>query len=151
MTTLLQSVRAACLLLAFVLSLALGMPAAQAEQKQIFGEYEVHYILLPTVSLNAKIADQYGITRAQDRALVNVSVLGGDGKAVLSKVSGVSTNLLGQPQTLRFDEVREGDAIYYLSLLRHADEEHHRVVLEVVLPDGNTAEVRFQQLMYWER
>ena len=143
---LLATVRAATLML-----LTLWLPAAQAEQKQVFGEYEVHYILLPTLSLNAKIANQYGITRAQDRALVNVSVLDSDGQAVLSQVTGTSTNLLGQPQTLVFDEVREGNAIYYLSLLRHADEEHHRVVLQILLPDGNTAEVRFQQLMYWER
>lgn len=145
------TILSAALRTATLVLLSLWLPAAQAEQKQVFGEYEVHYILLPTISLNAKIANQYGITRAQDRALVNVSVLDSDGHAVPSQVSGVSTNLLGQPQTLVFDEVREGSAIYYLSLLRHADEEHHRVVLQVVLPDGNTAEVRFQQLMYWER
>ena len=124
--------------------------SAHGEQKQVFGDYEVHYIVLPTVSLNAEVADKYGLPRGRNRSLVNISVLDLDGKAVSAIVTGSSTNLLGQSQTLQFAEVREGDAIYYLALLRHANEEYHRVAIDVVLNNSNTTALRFQQQMFWE-
>jgi hypothetical protein len=122
-----------------------------AEQQMTFGEYEVHYIVLPTTDLNAKVADKYDLPRGRDRALVNVSVLDGNGTPVSAKVSGSSENLLGQRQQLSFTEVTEGTAIYYLSLLRHADEEYHRVALNVELPNGEVGELRFRQQMFWDR
>ena len=122
-----------------------------AEQQMTFGEYQVHYIVLPTTDLNAKVADKYDLPRGRDRALVNVSVLDGSGTPVSANVSGSSENRLGQRQQLSFTEVTEGTAIYYLSLLRHADEEYHRVALDVVLPNGVVGELRFRQQMFWDR
>ncbi len=123
---------------------------AHGEQKQVFGDYEVHYIIVPTVSLNAEVAAKYQLPRGRNRSLVNVSVLNLDGNAVSATVTGSSTNLLGQSQTLEFTEVTEGPAIYYLALLRHANEEYHRVAIDVTLPNSQTAELRFQQQMFWE-
>ena len=122
-----------------------------AEQKQVFGDYEVHYIILPTVSLNAEVAARYSLPRGRNRALVNISILDADGAGVAAAVEGRSTNLLGQAQTLDFNEVIEGDAIYYLALLRHADEEYHRVAIDVALPNGEVGSLRFQQQMFWEQ
>ena len=137
-------------LLVLLLSSLLVTPA-QAEQKVVFSDYEVHYILLPTTFLKADIADKYDLRRSKDRALVNVSVLDLQGSPVQAEVRGSSENLLGQRQNLTFDEVVEGEAIYYLALLRYADEEFQRVTLNVVLPNGELAEIKFQQKMYWER
>ena len=139
-----------CTLLFLLLSSLLVTPA-QAEQKIVFSDYEVHYILLPTTFLKADIADRYNLRRSKDRALVNVSVLDLQGSPVQAEVRGSSENLLGQRQNLTFDEVIEGEAIYYLALLRYADEEFQRVTLNVVLPNGELAEIKFQQKMYWER
>jgi uncharacterized protein DUF4426 len=125
--------------------------AAFAEQKQVFDDFEVHYIVLPTTFLNAKVANKYNLPRGRDRALVNVSVLDKDGQPVVAKVVGRSENLLGQRQQLDFTEVVEGEAIYYLALLRHADEEFHKVALDVTLPNGRLGEIRFQQQMFWDR
>ena len=136
--------------LALLLSSLFVIPA-QAEQKVVFSDYEVHYILLPTTFLKADIADKYDLRRSKDRALVNVSVLDLQGTPVQAEVRGSSENLLGQRQNLTFDEVIEGKAIYYLALLRYADEEFQRVTLNVVLPNGELAEIKFQQKMYWER
>ena len=137
-------------LLVLILSSLLVTPA-QAEQKIVFSDYEVHYILLPTTFLKADIADRYNLRRSKDRALVNVSVLDLQGSPVQAEVRGSSENLLGQRQNLTFDEVIEGEAIYYLALLRYADEEFQRVTLNIVLPNGELAEIKFQQKMYWER
>lgn len=137
-------------LLVFLIS-SLFVLSAQAEQKVVFSDYEVHYILLPTTFLKADIADKYNLRRSKDRALVNVSVLDLQGSPVQAEVRGSAENLLGQRQNLTFDEVMEGEAIYYLALLRYADEEFQRVTLNVVLPNGELAEIKFQQKMYWER
>ena len=115
---------------------------------QTFGEYDVHYVVLPTTFLKADIAARYGLTRSKNRALVNVSVLDAQDQPVAAEISGRSENLLGQGQVLAFNEVREGPAIYYLALLRHGDEEFQRVQLEIELPNGEAAEIRFQQKMY---
>lgn len=121
------------------------------EQKVRMGEYEVHYIMIPTMDLNAEIADRYNLVRAKDRALINISVIDGAGKAHTATVSGRSRNLLEQSQRLSFEEIREGHAIYYLGILRHADEEHHRIAIDVATADGQSTQIKWQQKMYWER
>ncbi len=135
------------LLSALLLTLGTG---AHAEQKERFGAYDVHYIIVPTLKLQPEIAAKYDITRGRDRGLLNISVLDAGDTPVAITLSGTSENLLGQRQNLRFQEVREGPAIYYLAVVRYADEEHHRVKVDIDLPDGEVAELRFQQKMYWK-
>ena len=120
-----------------------------AEQKVVNGEYEIHYIVIPTTFLRPAIADQYDLPRGKNRALVNVSILE-NGQPKKADVTGTSRNLLEQQQTLEFREVDEGNAVYYLALITHADEENHRVELAVDLPNGQTQEIKFLQKMYWE-
>ena len=140
--------------IAFVILFLVGAlllnTAARAEQKQSFGDYDVHYIFVPTMTLKPEIAEKYGLLRARNRSLVNISILNALGQPTSAVVTGISTNLLGQDQTLVFSEVTEGEAIYYLALLRHANEEYHRVAIDIVLANGDLAELRFSQQMYWE-
>jgi len=102
------------------------------------------------MTLKPEIAEKYGLLRARNRALVNISIRNALGQPTSAVVTGISTNLLGQDQTLVFSEVTEGEAIYYLALLRHANEEYHRVAIDIVLANGDLAELRFSQQMYWE-
>lgn len=135
-------------------SLLIGLfvsATTSAEQFKQIGDYQVHYIVIPTTFVTPEIAQTYGLARGKNRALVNLSILDENGRAVAATVSGESQNLLGQPQTLVFNEVREQQAIYYLAQLRHADEEHHRIRLSVTLPGGEVGEIAFRQKMYWER
>ena len=140
--------------IAFVILFLVGAlllnTAARAEQKQSFGDYDVHYIIVPTMTLKPEIAEKYGLLRARNRSLVNISILNALGQPTSAAVTGISTNLLGQDQTLVFSEVTEGEAIYYLALLRHANEEYHRVAIDIVLANGDLAELSFSQQMYWE-
>ena len=145
--------------LSFLLFCLVSNQVAVAEQMIRSGEYEVHYIVFPTADLNTSVANKYDLPRGKDRALVNISVLKAPQpdepatsiNAVKASVTGSSENLLGQRQTLTFAEITEGAAIYYLAVLRHADEEYHRVAINVTLPNGSVAELKFQQLMYWDR
>ena len=122
---------------------------AIGEQKVVNGQYEIHYIVIPTTFLRPSVAADYDLPRGKNRALVNVSILD-SGNPVKANVTGRSRNLLEQQQMLEFNEVDEGNAVYYLALITHADEENHRVELFVELPNGKTQEIKFLQKMYWE-
>ena len=73
------------------------------------------------------IAARYDISRGKDRALCNISVIDKNGAGVKAALEGSSQNLLGQRQGLTFTEVVDGEAIYYLATIRHANEEVHRI------------------------
>jgi len=128
---------------------------ARAEQQVTLGDYEVHYALFPSQFIKPELADKYGVVRGQDRALLNISVLDAREQPpapVPAILEGTMTNLLGQVQTLRFREVREGDAIYYLADVRHTDRDTLRFKISVRLKDAEEplGDLEFQQRMYWE-
>jgi len=124
-------------------------PLSVAEQMQRFGQYELHYIVIPTTMLKPEIAAEYDISRGKDRALVNVSLLNREKKPVNATITGDSQNLLGQLQDLDFKQVTEGDAIYYLAEIRFADQEVHRIKIEATAPDGKSTLLKFNQKLYW--
>jgi len=123
----------------------LGLAGPAAAQNSVrFGDLVVHYNAVPTTSLTADVARQYGITRSANRALVNISVRRGTpgaDQAVPAKVSVAATNLNGQRSDLRVREVREGEAIYYLAEARIQGNETLNFELEVT-PEGATAPVK---------
>jgi hypothetical protein len=115
-----------------------------AENSVRSGELVVHYNAVPTTSLTAEVARQYGITRSANRALVNVSVrrgAPGADQAVPATVRVAATNLNGQRSDLRVREVREGEAIYYLAEARFQGQETLNFEVEVSA-EGATAPVR---------
>lgn len=93
-----------------------------AEQAKTFGNYTVHYNAFTTDILSPEIAKQYKITRSNNRALLNISILkkemGTTTKPVKARVSATATNMNAQLQRLTVRElVESGDpgAIYYLA------------------------------------
>jgi len=132
---------------AFALLVAV-CPLANAEQMRRLGSWEVHYVVIRTTFLTPEIAARNNIVRGPDRALLNVSVLGDDGKPVAAVLAGTVRNLLEQSSPLEFAEVREGDAIYYLAQLRHTDRDTLRFAIDIRPPDGTTQRLEFQQQMY---
>jgi hypothetical protein len=115
-----------------------------AENSVRSGDLVVHYNAVPTTSLTADVARQYGITRSANRALVNVSVrrgAPGADQAVPATVRVAATNLNGQRSDLRVREVREGEAIYYLAEARFQGQETLNFEIEVSA-EGATAPVR---------
>ena len=91
---------------------------AQAEQAKDFGDYTVHYMAVNTTFLKPDIAREYGITRGDRLAFLNIAVMkkqpDGSSKAVSARVSGVKKNLLQQSEGINFMEITEGDSIYYI-------------------------------------
>ena len=132
--------------LAMAALLAPGMGAG--EQMQRFGDFEAHYVVFPSTFVQSEIALRYGLRRGPGLAIVNVSVLDAAGKGAACAIVGHSKNLLGQISPLTFKAVREGDAVYYLAEVRHADQEVLRFSLTIRPLDAQSFDLSFQQRLY---
>ncbi len=143
--------RTAAALLLGVLATFAGL--AEAEQMISDGRYEIHYNAFNSSFLEPEVAQRYGLTRSQYRALINVSVLkiGADGSKTPARavVKGQAANLLQQAQTLEFQQIDEGTAIYYIGGFRFTEEEKLKIDLQVQ-PDPNTQPyaIEFEQTFY---
>jgi len=119
--------------LTLVLSLGLAFACQiSAEQKQELGSWEVHYIALNSTFLTPKVAKQYSIVRSKFNGLINISVLDRQSKVAQSPVlTGQAKNLLGVVKELKFKQVIEGKAIYYLAVLPFSDREQYRISINI--------------------
>jgi len=131
---------------AISLMIALG---GHAEQFEAFGEWQVHYVAFNASFLRPEIANQYGLVRGHNKALVNVSAIGPDGRPRTVEISGAFLNLLGQKTPLHFAVIEEADAVYYLAPFDIEDGERLRFKLHLELPGHGAAELDFEQSLYW--
>ncbi len=124
-----------------------------AEQKQVFGEYEVHYIGLTSNELDKDVAKIYDIPRSRTLGYLSISVLKDNGGSIPvawnADITGVMSNLIGQETTLTFKRVQETGALYFYSTFRFQDEDMYRFKLNVK-PEGSdrTYDVKFSQRFY---
>ena len=126
-----------------LMSLCLSLPAL-AEQKQSYGDLDVHYSAFNSGFLQPEIAAATGLVRSKTQGVVNVAVLKA-GTASSAKVSGTVKNLLGQSTALNFKEVKEGKAIYYLAQFPFEQRETLRFTLNVTAADGVPHSFDFNQ------
>lgn len=124
---------AALRMLPLLLLVLLGSRAAVADTAT-FGDYTVHYIAVNSTFLNPEVARQYGLERGARRGFLNIAVLqdqGGVSKPVTAQISGAKRNLMQQSTALTFQEVHEGEAIYYLAPFEFSNAETLRFTLDV--------------------
>ena len=133
-----------------ILMLLLVSVNAAGEQMQRFGDWEVHYVVLPSGFLKPDIAASYDIIRGRDRAFINISALDPQRRPAHARVRGSATNLLGQQQPLGFREITEGSAVYYVADLKHDHEETLRFEITVTPEGQREMRLEFQQKLYWE-
>ncbi|EDM67522.1 MAG: DUF4426 domain-containing protein [Moritella sp.] len=132
-----------------LLSIALLVSAAaNAEQMQKLGDWDVHYIAFPSTFLTSDIASDYDIDRSKYLGIINISVLDSDTlKAQAVTMTVTARNLLGNIRELDVREIREQNAIYYIAEVPHRNEETYRI--KVTISSGNqTQELKFQQKFY---
>lgn len=143
--------------LAVALLLSFASLHASAEQKIVFGEYEVHYMGLSSNFLTPEVAKLYDIPRSGSLGYLSISVLQKTAQDDLhsplgAELSGSIRNLIGQSRELEFRRVQEGKAIYYISTFRFDDGDMYNFDLKVV-PDNakqKTFDVKFSQRFYDE-
>ena len=112
-----------------------------AENSTSNGGYTIHHNALSTEMLLPDVAKAYGIKRSKQRALLNIAVIkdqaGTAGTPVTAEITVKATNLIGQLKEIELREVREGDAIYYISDFPVANRERVNFIL-TVKPTGAT-------------
>jgi len=130
--------------------------SAQAEQKERFGDYEVHYSAFTSTFLTPEIAKQYGIVRSKAIGVINISVLkkseSGLFEPVPAQLEGMRTNDIQQQQFLAFRRVKEGKAIYYLAEVQFMEGEVLTFNISAT-PEGQPQplKLRFSQTFYNEK
>lgn len=124
-----------------------------AEQKQVFGDYEVHYSAFNTSFLQPKVAESYSIQRSKYRGLVNITVLKKDANGstmpVRAFIKGKVKNLIEQTNNLNFRPVIESDAIYHIAEFKISTEDTLTFNLDIQ-PDPNQPafSLTFRQAVY---
>ena len=112
-----------------------------AADSTTFGKHTVHYIAVNSTFISPEIAQQYGITRGDRRAFLNISVLENspdeNGKPVTANVSALKKNLIGQAEEISFKEVREGKAVYYIGQFTFSNAENLNFEINIT-PEGET-------------
>ncbi|MCZ6828859.1 MAG: DUF4426 domain-containing protein [Gammaproteobacteria bacterium] len=143
--------------LAFILLLLLTpivAMSAHAQQSERFGPYEVHYSVVNSTFLSPEISAQYGIARGKTRAILNLAVREhqADGATLArpAELQGRTWDLF-QNQFFEFQEIREGEAIYYIGEFKFSDKEL-RFFDVLILPEGasRSYQLRFQHKVYVE-
>ena len=139
--------------LLFISALSLSSLNSYAENSKEFGDYVIHYNAFRSDTISPEVAKQYGLTRANNRVLINIAVLkkvlNTTGKPTSSKVTGHASNLTGQLKTLEFKEITEGNAIYYLADTKISDGEFLKFDIKII-PDGESraARLRFDKRFF---
>jgi hypothetical protein len=103
----------------------LAATVSNAQQSEIFGPFELHYSVVNTTFLDPAVAANYGITRGEKRAILNLAVrekIGEGSEARTMLLKGRTWDLI-QNQFLEFREIREGSAIYYIADFKFINEE----------------------------
>jgi hypothetical protein len=140
-----------------VLLLGLMSASANAEQKIVFGEYEVHYMGLSSSFLTPEVAKLYDIPRSGSLGFLNIAVLqqSKDGQvagAVDVQLTGTIRNLIGQTRELEFRRISDGKAIYYISTFRFDNGDMYNFDLDAVPNNAKQKnfDVKFSQRFYDE-
>lgn len=116
-----------------------------ADNSRKFGDHTVHFNAFRSDTISPEVAKQHNLARANNRVLVNITVLkdlmGTTGQPVNAEVTGHASNLTGQLKALEFKEIKEGNAIYYLADVKISDGEFLKFDVKVV-PSGEKHPMR---------
>ena len=124
-----------------------------AEQKQKVVNYDIHYVALSSTFLTPSIAKSYGIKRSSYIGIVNISVLDTSQEGnppVPVEISGIANNLLDARINLKFREIREGEAIYYVAEVPFRDDQEINFKVAIKYNNKLNTQLKFKQKFYVE-
>ena len=141
--------------LCLVLLCATWAAGTAAQQSERFGAYELHYSVVNSTFISPAVASEYGITRGDDRAFINIAVREHreDGSAVTIPVTleGESWDLTGQRTVFNFIEIREGPAQYYIGEFKFLNREWRHFEVRFSADGQRSHSYRFKRQMYREQ
>lgn len=129
-----------------LLALLMTLPL-KAEQMKELGPWQVHYSAFNSSFLTPEVAKAYGLERSRYNAIINIAVQDKQKVAQAVGITGEAKNLTGTIRTLSFQEVKEGDAIYYLATLPYRNEDTYQFTLKI-MGGGQQQNLTFQQAFY---
>ena len=90
----------------------------QADRKD-FGDYQVHWSVLPSTFLAPEVAEANNLQRSQGIGIVNISIMtedeNGQPQPVSGQVEGQVSNDIQQVKFMAFRRIQEGDAVYFIA------------------------------------
>ena len=93
---------------------AMAADAIKGDRQEKFGDLTVHYNTFNSTFLTPDIAKAAELTRSKNQGVINVSVLK-DRKPQMAQVSGTVKDLTSQSVPLKFKQITEQGAIYYIA------------------------------------
>ncbi len=133
--------------------LIMSTQSVLAEQKERFGDYEVHYSAFASTFLTPDVAKQYDIVRSRAIGVINISVLkkteNGNFEPVAAQVEGVRSNDIQQQLHMGFRRIKEGKAIYFIAETQYMEGEVLTFNISAT-PEGQqqALKLRFSQTFY---
>ncbi|MGF6150970.1 DUF4426 domain-containing protein [Pseudomonas fluorescens] len=107
--------RLALLLLTACLSAsAMAAEPIKGERQETFGDVTVHYNTFNSTYLTPDIAKNAELVRSKNQGVINVSVIKA-GKPLIANVTGTVKDLTSQSVPLKFKQITEQGAIYYIA------------------------------------
>jgi hypothetical protein len=124
----------------WLLGVALLAPlCADADNSTSADGYTIHHNAFTADTLDATVAQRYGIQRSKQRGVINVSVIkikaGTTGVPTAARVEVSAASQTGQKMRVPVREVNEQDAVYYLGEFPVQDRETIEFTIDVT-PTG---------------
>ena len=138
------------LFLALALLTFTAWSPANADEQTV-GDYTIHYQAFGSTFLTPAIAKAYGLKRSNYTGIVNISVLNSKDKVptgVPVEISGVAKNLLDSSIQLKFKEIREGKAVYYIAEVPYRNDETMHFQIGIKHGRELNTTLKFQQRFY---
>jgi len=139
--------RLALLLLTACLSAsAMAADVIKGERKETFGDITVHYNTFNSTFLQPDIAKAAELIRSKNQGVINVSVVK-DGKPVIASVTGTIKDLTSNSVALKFRQVTEQGAIYYIA--QYPVEQQETRTFEIKVQNGDKINtINFNQELF---
>ncbi|WP_095146068.1 MULTISPECIES: DUF4426 domain-containing protein [unclassified Pseudomonas] len=93
---------------------AMAADVIKGERQETFGDVTVHYNTFNSTYLTPDIAKGAELVRSKNQGVINVSVIK-DGKPMIANVTGTVKDLTSQSVTLKFKQITEQGAVYYIA------------------------------------
>ncbi|MFJ2546435.1 DUF4426 domain-containing protein [Pseudomonas sp. NPDC087612] len=138
-------------LLSFLLTACLSVTAAAAdaikgERQEVFGDTTVHYSTFISTFLQPDIAKAAELVRSKNQGVINVSVIKA-GKPLVTQVSGTVKDLTSNSVPLKFKQITEQGAIYYIAQFPVEQQETRTFTIDVGI-GGKTETISFNQELF---
>ncbi|CAI8988934.1 Homoserine acetyltransferase [Pseudomonas chlororaphis] len=134
------------LLAACLSASAMAAEPIKGERQEVFGDVTVHYNTFNSTFLQPDIAKAAELVRSKNQGVINVSVLKA-GKPLVAQVTGTVKDLTSQSVPLKFKQVTEQGAIYYIA--QYPVEQQETRTFEIKVQTGDTTNtINFNQELF---